>query len=113
MNPLENAKSHFKTKFDGELKKLKIDEWQCDVYYRLTYPFAKEAKIMELQQQGKTVEALVESVIQKALTPDGKQMFHPGDRWTLLNEVDPNVVLKIASTINNATINEVGEVEKN
>lgn len=104
MSVLENAKSHFKSKLSGELKKIKIDEWKTDVFYKGAYSFAVESKILELQQQGKIVEALVESIIQKCLTIDGKKMFQSADKWTLMNEVDPAVITRIASAINSATL---------
>lgn len=114
MSVLENAKSHFKKKLGGELLKIKIDEWQTDVFYKPAYSFAVESKILELQQQGKVVEALVESIIQKCLTIDGKKMFQSADKWTLMNEVDPSVITKIAGAINSATMEiTTEEVEKN
>ena len=114
MSVIENARSHFKSKLNGELKKVKIDEWKTDIYYKGAYSFAVESKILELQQQGKIVEALVESIIQKCLTPEGKKMFQSGDKWTLMNEVDPSIITRIASVINSATLDvQQGDVEKN
>ena len=114
MSVLENAKEHFKTKLGGELKKVTIHEWKTDVYYKPAYSFAVESKILQLQQQGKIVEALVESIIQKALTPEGERMFTTSDKFTLMNEVDPSVITKIATAINTATLEiDGGAVEKN
>jgi hypothetical protein len=113
-NVLENAKKHFKSKLSGELKKITVPEWEQDIYYKGTYPFAVESKIIELQQQGKTVEALVESVITKALNPEGKPVFTKFDKLSLMNEVDPAVLVRVASALNSATSEyEIGEVEKN
>lgn len=103
-NILENAKSHFKSKLSGELKKVSVPEWKQDIYFKGSYPFAVESKIIELQQQGKTVEALVESIIAKSLDPDGKPLFNKFDKSTLMNEVDPAVLVKIATHLNNATM---------
>jgi len=102
-NILENAKTHFKSKLSGELKKLSVPEWKQDIYYKGSYAFAVESKIIELQQQNKTVEALVESIIAKALDPDGKPLFNKFDKSTLMNEVDPAVLIRIATAINGAT----------
>jgi|TARA_B100001094_G_scaffold127796_1_gene123765 hypothetical protein len=111
---LENIKGHFKQKLNGELLKLTVDEWKTDIYYKPVYSFAVESKIIDLQAQGKTVEALVESVINKALTPDGKPMFHKFDKVTLMNEADPSTLIKVASALNNATSEYKQEdVEKN
>jgi len=100
---LKNAQEHFKSKISGELRKMTVPEWKTDIYFRGSYSFAAESKIIELQQQGKTVEALVESVITKSLDPDGKPMFSKFDRNTLLNEVDPAVLIRVATELNSAT----------
>ena len=114
-NIIKNAKEHFKAKLNGELKKVAVEEWKQDIYYKGTYSFATESKIIELQQQGKTAEALVESIIQKALTPEGKAMFTEFDRQTLMHDVDPSVLIKIATVFNGATTEykKLEEVEKN
>ena len=113
MSVLDNAKKHFKTRLQGELQKFKVDEWQTDVYYKGAYSFAVESKVLELQQQGKVVEALVESVIQKALNPNGTRMFTDTDKWSLMNEVDPSVISRVASRINSGIDIKQGDVEKN
>jgi hypothetical protein len=100
---LDNIKTHFKSKLNGELLKITVPEWKTDIYYKAVYSFAVESKIIDLQTQGKTVEALVESVINKALTPDGKPMFHKFDKVTMMNEADPSTLIKVASALNNAT----------
>ena len=109
---LKNAQEHFKTKLAGGLEKLPVPEWKTDIHYKSSYPFAVESKIIELQQQGKTVEALCETLIQKALTPEGKPMFNRMDRLTMMNEVDPAVILRIAAVLNSTT-SSYEAVEKN
>ena len=99
-NVLDNAKKHFKDKLNGELKKLVVPEWKTDIYYKPVNSFAVESRVIQLQQQGLTVEALVESIIAKSLNPDGKPMFNKMDKWTLMNEADPAVLIKIASVLN-------------
>lgn len=102
-NILKNAQEHFKNKLSGGLQKMTVPEWKTDIYYKPAYAFAVESKIIELQQAGKTVEALVESVVSKALDPEGKPMFNRMDKLTLMNEVDPSVLLRIATVLNSAT----------
>lgn len=109
---LKNATEHFKSKLAGGLEKLPVPEWKTDVYYKPSYSFAVESKIIELQQQGKTVEALCETLIQKALNPEGKPMFSKMDKLTLMNEVDPAVILRIAAVLNSTT-SSYEAVEKN
>ena len=112
MSVLENAKTHFKSKLNGELNKMSVPEWKTDIYYRGSYPFAAESKIIELQTQGKTVEALVESILVKALDPDGKPLFNKFDKNALMHEVDPQVLIRVATELNSAT-SEYEAVGKN
>lgn len=109
---MNNIKGHFAEKLSGGLKKISVTEWKTDIFYKAAYPFAVESKIIALQQQGKTVEALVESLISKALDPEGKPMFHSADKVTLMNEADPQVLLRVCSELNNA-VAEYEEVAKN
>jgi hypothetical protein len=104
MNLTDKISQHYQSSIGGELKSIKVPEWETEIYFRTTYPLKDEAKIIELQAQGKTVEALVESIIRKAKTKDGKPLFHDADRIKLMNEADPMVVVKVATAINNAKI---------
>jgi len=112
MTVMNNITGHFKERLAGGLKKITVPEWKTDIYYKGAYPFAVESKIIALQQQNKTVEALVESLILKALNPDGKPLFNRMDKNTLMNEADPAVLLKVCSELNNATT-DYEEIAKN
>lgn len=109
---INNIKGHFTEKLSGGLQKITVPEWKTDIYYKAAYPFAVESKIINLQQQGKTVEALVESLVTKALDPEGKPMFNRADKVTLMNEADPNVLLRVCGELNNA-VSEYEDVAKN
>lgn len=109
----QKALAHFKAKLAGNLFKYHVDEWDCDIYYRATANMATEAKIMSLTQSGKTAEALVESILLKALNEDGKRIFTDLDRIELLNQADPQVLIRVAGVLNNANTESIGEIEKN
>ena len=110
---LDAATGHFKLKLGGDLGKYRCEEWGIDIYFKSTASLAIENKIMAFQQQGKTAEALVESVINKALDKNGERLFKPTDKATFLHEVDPQVIIKIATVLNNANADSVEEIEKN
>ena len=112
MSLKDNIKGHFKAKLSGDLNKMTVEEWQTDIFYKSAHSFAVESKIINLQQQGKTVEALVESVLLKALDPDGKPLFNNGDRNMLMYEADPAILLRVAGELNSATT-EYEEIAKN
>lgn len=109
MTITDKISKHYMQSIGGELKKIHCEEWDCDIYYRTTYPLKDEAKIMQLTTEGKAVEALVESIVTKARDKDGKRLFHDADRIKLMNEADPNVVIRVASAINNAKLTESQE----
>jgi len=113
MSVLDKATQHFRSKLDGSLTKVRVDEWDTDVYFYPTTPLKDESSILKLQQEGKTVEALVQSLIVKARNADGSKMFAPADRVILMNEVDPKVIIKIAGAINGVDTDTLEEVEKN
>ena len=113
LSALEAAKAHYKQKVGGELMHYYCDEWGIDIYYRATASLAIENRIMALQQQGKTAEALVESVISKAMDKDGNLLFKSTDRASFLHEVDPQVIIEIATKLNNANNDTVEDIVKN
>ena len=107
------ALAHFKAKLAGNLFSYTVEEWDCDIYYRATANMATEAKIMNLTQTGKTAEALVESIVLKALDENGKRIFKDIDRIELLNETDPSVLIKVAGLLNNVNSESIEAIEKN
>lgn len=102
MSITDKISKHYQSSIAGELKKIHVEEWDTDVYYKTTYPLSVESKIIELQAQGKTVEALVESIVLKSRDANGKRLFQDADRIKLMMEADPLVVIKVATAINNA-----------
>ena len=103
-NNIEKITKHYHREVNGEALQLHVKEWDMDVFYKKTYPFVVESKVLDLQAKGHIVEALIESLIQKALDKSGKKIFNEADRVVLMNEADPGVITKIAGTINNAAL---------
>lgn len=112
MSVLDNAKGHFKEKLAGGLQKVTVEEWKTDVFFKAAYPFAVEQEIIRLQSEGKTVEALVQTLISKALDPDGKPLFSKFDKVNLMNEVDPNVIIKVCAALN-TPVDSLEDIGKN
>jgi hypothetical protein len=112
---LDNATSHFREKISGEMKKVHVPEWACDIYFKPTLTLKEQGKLIELASQGKQVEALVESLIVKARNQDGSKMFNFADKAALLNEVDPTVIIRVVGEINSANDEEqdLEKIEKN
>lgn len=110
---IERVKKQFQAKISGKLNHYHVEEWDLDVYYRSTTSLKQEARIVELSTQGKNVEALVEAVIAKSLDEAGKPLFSQYDKAALMNEADPQVVLKLSRVLNGGDLPSVEEVEGN
>jgi hypothetical protein len=111
---LEKATEHFRSQISGEMNKISVPEWDCDIYFKSVNTLKEESKLIELAQQGKTVEALVESLITKSRNKDGSKMFNMADKATFMNEVDPQIVIRVVGEMN-AVINDANALvtEKN
>lgn len=97
---IDKATSHFREKLNADMKSIKVPEWDATVFFKTTVTLKEQSKLIELASQGKQVEALVESLIVKARNQDGTKMFSPADKVILMNEVDPNVVVRVVTEMN-------------
>lgn len=112
---MDRATAHFRSKITAKMSKVHVPEWECDIWFREANSLKEESKLIELAQQGKTVEALVETLIMKSRNEDGTKMFTFADKMIFMNEVDPQVLIRVVGEMN--TVNSEGleqaEVEKN
>lgn len=116
MNPiLERATAHFREKISADMKYIHVPEWDSKIWFKSTVSLRDQSRLIELSTQGKTVEAVVESLIVKARNEDGSKMFTIADKSALMNEIDPNVLIRVVSEINEATNPDLSmeRVEKN
>lgn len=111
---IEKATAHFRNQISGEMRMIEVPEWETKIYFKAATTLRDEGKILELSQQGKTIEALVESIIIRARNEDGSKMFTSADKMIFMNEIDPKVIISIASKMNSVA-EELSEdlVEKN
>lgn len=112
MTVLENATKHFQDLVQNNLKEYHVEEWNSTIYYRSTLTWREQSKILDLTTNGKTSEALIETLIIRCLDKDGKPLFNGPDRVTLSNEVDPAIILKIVGEVNSTSVDNK-ELEKN
>tara|TARA_R110000822_G_scaffold215971_3_gene350806 strand:- start:706 stop:1062 length:357 start_codon:yes stop_codon:yes gene_type:complete len=97
---LDNAKSHFRGALSQELLQVDVPEWKTKVYFKVATNFAVEQKIIDLHGKGQLVEALVETLIAKACDKEGKKMFTPADKIVFLREVDPEIIIRVVTEMN-------------
>jgi hypothetical protein len=109
---LEKATAHFRAQLNNAMEVIDVPEWETRIWFKRVTTLKEESKILELSQAGKTVEALVESIIMRARNEDGTRMFAMPDKVTMLNEVDPKIIIRIAGALNGVT-DTMDEVEKN
>jgi hypothetical protein len=112
-NVIEKATAHFRNKIGGAMRMIEVPEWETKIWFKGTSTLKEESKILELSQQGKTVEALVESIIIRARHEDGTKMFTIADKPIFLNELDPAIIIRIAGEINGVSMETLEQVEKN
>jgi hypothetical protein len=112
-NVLEKATAHFRNQIGGQMKSIDVPEWETKIWFKASNTLREEGRILQLSQDGKTVEALVEVLIVRARNEDGTKMFTMGDKATFLNEVDPKVLLRVVGEINSGNELAEAEVEKN
>lgn len=112
-NPIEKITAHFRSKISGEMSSIYVEEWDLKIFFKPANTLQEEGKLIELARQGKTVEALVETLIMKARNEDGTRMFTPADRTVFLNEVDPQVLIRVVGDMNVQGLTQVEEAEKN
>ena len=103
-NPvIQKASAHFKEQLASGLKSVEVPQWDTVIWFKPVMSLKEQTKIFELHNKGQLVEALVQTLIVRSKNEDGTQMFSPGESVFLMNEVDPEVVTKIVSTMNKAT----------
>lgn len=112
---LETATSHFRNQLGGAMGKLRVDEWNLDIYFKTVTNLKEQSKLVELAGQNKTVEALVESLIMRARDAEGKRLFTNADKVTFMNEVDPAVLIRVVSEMNELidSAEKATDIEKN
>ena len=111
---LEKATAHFRNQIGGDMQTISIPEWDTKIWFKSVTNLREEGRILELSQQGKSVEALVESLIVRARNEDGTKMFTIADKMVFLNEVDPKVLIRVVGEMNNVNVDlDQAQVEKN
>ena len=112
MSVIANAKGHFKTKLTDKLEWVDCPEWDTKVYFKASATLKQTEEIVALHRENKVAEALAQVLISRALHEDGKKMFTTADKSDLMNNVDPEVVTRIATHILNSEPS-AEDVEKN
>lgn len=100
MSLLEKAKKHYAAKLEAEPRKLDIPEWGATVYIRPGISLQNLGEIMALAQDGKTAEAMALTCIYRLVDETGSPVFRKVERTEIMRSVDPDVLARIVSEIN-------------
>jgi len=99
MNIMSKATGHFKSKMNGGLECYEVKEWESKVWFKPSATIKQTEAVMKLHQEGKTMEAMVEVLIMRALDEEGAPLFKSADKFELMNGVDPTVITEVAGYI--------------
>ena len=101
MSAIDKAKAHYKEVLSAGLQgPIRVPEWDAEIYYKPSANFSQQAQVIELHQAGKSVEALVMTLILRALDSEGKALFSKANKAELMKSVDPDVIVRIVDEIN-------------
>jgi len=105
MSVIEKATAQYRDLISGELQFVEVPEWgepdePLKIYFKPALNFKAQGKILSLFKQDKDEEAVVMSLIIKALDEDGKHIFNDSDMQSLLHEVHPQIVNRILGEMN-------------
>ncbi len=102
-SPLERAKSHFQAQLNGEMDYIDVPEWgepnkPLRVYWR-PMTLKDQGDILAFHNEGKVAEALCTQLVVRARNEDGSRMFKKTEMYTLMNDVDPDIIARIAQAM--------------
>lgn len=100
MSILDKAKAHFSDRMSGGLRSVSIPEWDTTVFFKPSISLQQQAPISKLLAEGKNEEALVKTVIIRALDEDGKRLFREADKLELMTKCDPAIIANLVMEMN-------------
>lgn len=110
---IDKVETHYQSVLANGLQgPIEVPEWDEKIWWKPATTMADEAKVIELTQAGKSTEALVVTLIQKARDEKGEPLFHSSDRVKLMRVADPKVILRVITEMNEMQA-EMDEAIKN
>jgi len=106
MSIINNASTHFKSVLAQDMKSVEVPEWEATLYFKPATSFAQEQGVIKLHSEGKMVEALVATLVNRSVDAEGNKIFKNADKVTLMNDVDPQVILRVVNAMNDDGVDE-------
>ena len=114
----EQAKATFKARRSPEtLVEIPVAEWKTSIWYwpDMTLQERREIFLLARQEDGHTVldlEAMAVTLIVRARDAGAKRLFAMPEKRELMTEYDPEIMSRIVSAMNTASVS-VEDAEKN
>lgn len=119
MSVIDRIESDFREKLSGKLNCIEVPEWgeekgkPLKIYWKSLINFKAQGKIFALVNDGKTSEAVCQTLITRALDEDGNQLFQQHQMEKLLRFSDPNVISRIVSAMSPEDEADIDLIKKN
>jgi hypothetical protein len=107
---LEVAEAQFKEKL-AVIKNIEVPDWNIKIYFRQSMTFKQQAEILALTNKDRHVDAIVTTLILRALNEDLEPLFKPMDK-VRLKRCDPDIISRIVTEMGGDEL-DVDEAEKN
>lgn len=107
MSIIKNAKKHYIEKL-SEPRKYEVKEWDATIY---TFPLTMAQYDQLANAKGSPVEQSVSILMLIARDEDNKPIFTEEDKDTLMNAVDPMVLMELSNRMASDLVPEEVEVK--
>ena len=109
----ENAKTHFSERMSG-LRCLTVPEWgDGKIYYKQSMNFRDQGAVLRLHADNKPADAVIMTLILKALDKDGKKLFSKSEMTEISLSYSPEVVSRIVTEMSDDEPVTVEDAAKN
>ena len=107
------AKVHFSERMSG-FRCLTVPEWgDAKIYYKSSMNFRDQGAVLKLHGDNKPADAVIMTLILKAMDKDGKRLFTKSDMTEMSLHIDPEVVSRIVTEMSDDEPVTVVDAAKN
>jgi hypothetical protein len=96
---LNAGKANFLKRLEeSELVEIEVPEWGGSIYRPVSVSVTRMSRIMQAHKTGE-LEASVQIILEVAKDENGKPLFREGNKRSLMEEQDPQVVMRLAGQL--------------
>lgn len=107
------AKVHFSERMSG-IRCLTVPEWgDAKIYYKPSMNFRDQGAVLKLHGDNKPADAVIMTLILKAMDKDGKKLFTKSDMTEMSLHIDPEIVSRIVTEMSDDEPVTVEDAVKN